>query len=106
MSNTTWHRVEDGLGVRDTTYARVDGVLEWPTGTCMQILDTPGFAPFASETAAGVRYSRPPLNESAIRQAIQSATIATAPGLTGAQIMELQERAIDELRRRGLLNAP
>jgi hypothetical protein len=103
MSNTTWHRVEDGLGVRDTTYVRVDSVLDWPTGTCAQVLNDPTFTPFASETAAGARFSRPPLDEAAIRQAIQSATIATAPNLTGAQIVELQEKAIEELRRRGLL---
>jgi transcriptional regulator with XRE-family HTH domain len=103
MSNTTWTRVEDGLGVRDTTYSRVDDVLGWPTKTCEQILDDPDFHPFPSEKAAGARYSNPPVDEAALRQAIQNATIATVPDLTGAQIMALQERAIEELRKRGKL---
>lgn len=106
MSNTTWHRVEDGKGVRDTTYSRVDDVLGWPTGTCMQILDDPDYRPFPSEVAAsGARVSQAPIEEDAVRQAITSATIATAPELTGAQIKQLQERAIEELRRQGILKA-
>lgn len=104
MSNTTWTRVEDGLGVRDTTYSRVDEVLGWPTKTCEQILKDPDFHPFPSETVAGVRYSTPPIDEAAVRQAIQNATIATAPELTGAQILALQEKAIEELRKRGRLS--
>lgn len=103
MSNTTWHRVEDGLGVRDTTYTRVEAVLDWPLRTCRQLLDDPAFAPFPSETAKGARHSQPPLAEEAVRQAVQSATIATTPDLTGAQITALQEGVIEELRRRGLL---
>lgn len=103
MSNTTWHRVEDGLGVRDTTYSRVDAVLDWPADSCHQILDDPDYTPFPSESAAGVRYSQPPIAEAAVRQAVQSATIATTPDLTGAQITALQERVIEELRRQGVL---
>lgn len=105
MSNTTWHRVEDGKATRDTTYSRVDDVLGWPTGTCMQILDDPDYRPFPSEVAGGARYSQVPIEEDAVRQAITSATIATAPELTGAQIKALQERAIEELRRQGVLKA-
>jgi hypothetical protein len=103
MSNTTWHRVEDGLGVRDTTYTRVEGILDWPHDTCRQILEDPAFTPFPSETVKGARYSQPPFAEEAVRQAVQSATIATTPDLTGAQITALQEGVIEELRRRGLL---
>jgi hypothetical protein len=51
----------------------------------------------------GARYSQPPFAEEAVRQAVQSATIATTPDLTGAQITALQEGVIEELRRRGLL---
>lgn len=102
MSNTTWHRVEDGLSVRDTSYSRVDGVLDWPPGTCRQVIEDPSFQPFATETAQGARYSSPTIDE-AVAQVIQRATIATVPDVTGAQIVELQERAVEELRRRGLL---
>jgi hypothetical protein len=103
MSNTTWHRLEDEHNVRDTTYIRVDTVLGWPRGACEQLLNDPDFQPHPTETVDGVRYSQAPIDEAALRQAIQSATIATAPELTGAQIVALQERALDELRRQGLL---
>jgi transcriptional regulator with XRE-family HTH domain len=103
MSNNTWRRVEAGASTMDTTYARVDKVLDWPTGTCGRILDDPDFVPFPTATVGGARISQPPLPEDELRRAIQNATIATAPGLTGAQITELQERAIEELRSRGLL---
>lgn len=103
MSNTTWHRVEDGKGVRDTTYHRVDTVLAWPAGTCTQILNDPTFKPFETAGAMGAEYSSG-MPEAAVRQAIQNATLATAPGLTGAQILELQQRAIEELKRQGVLN--
>lgn len=105
MSNTTWHRVEDGKGVRDTTYSRVDEVLGWPLGTSAQVLDDPSYRPFPSEVAGGARISQVPIEEDAVRQAITSATIATAPELTGAQIKALQEKAIEELRRQGILKA-
>lgn len=105
MSNTTWHRVEDGKSVRDTTYSRVDDVLGWPTGTCMQVLDDADYKPFPSEVIGGARYSQVPIEEEAVRQAITSATIATAPELTGTQIKALQEKAIEELRRQGILKA-
>lgn len=103
MSNNTWHRVEDGKGVRDTTYHRVEKVLSWPAGTCAQVIADPGFKPFESVEALGAAYSSG-MSEEAVRQAIQNATLATAPGLTGAQILELQQRAIDELKRQGLLD--
>lgn len=106
MSNNTWGRIEQGRPARDTSYSRIDRVLDWPIGTCAQILDDPTFEPFPSEIVARARVSQVPIGEDAVRSAIQNATIATAPNLTGAQIMELQERAIAELRRRGLLPLP
>ncbi|WP_377271865.1 hypothetical protein [Peterkaempfera sp. SMS 1(5)a] len=104
MSNTTWRRVEEGLPTRDTTYARVDEVLDWPPGTSAAILDGDESAPVPGETSGGVRFSRPPLTEDALRGAITDATIATLPDLTGAQIRALQEQAVEEARRRGLLD--
>ena len=101
MSNTTWHRVEDGAGVRDTTYTRVEEVLDWPPRTCEEILS--GGEPVPGETSGGARFSRPQLSEEALRRTIQDATLATLPGLTGAEIVALQERAVVEARRRGLL---
>lgn len=103
MSNTTWTRVEEGLGVRDTTYSRVDEVLGWPLGTSARVISDLDFTPMPSEVIKGVRHSKVPIRSDDLRRAIQNATIATAPDLTGAQIHELQERALEELRKQGLL---
>lgn len=99
MSNTTWHRVEDAAGVRDTTYARVDEVLDWPPGTSQLILNDPTYRPFPTETVKGARYSQVPSDEDEFKQALQAATIATLPNVTGAEITALQAAAIKELRR-------
>ncbi|WBP89470.1 hypothetical protein [Kitasatospora cathayae] len=103
MSITTWRRVEEGQPVRDITYARVDEVMGWPLGTSARVIEDSDYSPIASEVVKGARFSKAPLSSEALRQAIQNATIATAPELTGAQIQELQEKAIEELRRQGLL---
>jgi hypothetical protein len=103
MSNVTWTRVEEAESVRDTTYVRVDEVLEWAPGSCVEILADPEFQPVPSRAAKGARYSEPPLAEQALRQAVQNASIATVPDLTGAQIIALQEQVIEELRRQGVI---
>lgn len=99
MSNTTWHRVEDAAGVRDTTYSRVDEVLDWPPGTCREVLDDPSYKPFPTETAKGARYSRVQSDEGEFMQALQTGVIATLPNVTGAEIMALQKKVQEELRR-------
>lgn len=103
MSITTWRRVEEGQPVRDITYARVDDVMKWPAGASSLVIEDPDYTPTPSEPPRGARVSKVPLDSEALRQAIQNATIATAPNLTGAQIRELQERAIAELQRQGLI---
>lgn len=103
MSITTWRRVEEAQPVRDVTYVRVDEALEWEAGTSAAVIESPDFAPAAGRPSKGVKFSQVPLDSESLRRAIQNATIATAPDLTGAQIRELQERAIEELQRQGLL---
>lgn len=103
MSITTWRRVEEGQPVRDITYVRVDDVMQWPAGASSLVIEDPDYTPTPAEPARGARVSKVPLDSEALRQAIQNATIATAPDLTGAQIRELQERAIAELQRQGLI---
>lgn len=101
MSNTTYKRVEAGLPTRDTTYARVDVVLGWALGSCMAILNGSTAAPATGAPAPGE--GRLTDLEESLREAIQLATIATVPELTGGQISELNERVITDLRKRGVL---
>ncbi|MFD9425554.1 MULTISPECIES: helix-turn-helix domain-containing protein [unclassified Streptomyces] len=34
ISKDTWRRVEEGMGVREVTYAKVDRALGWDTRSC------------------------------------------------------------------------
>ena len=103
MSNTTWKRVEKALPVRDTTYTRIDQVLGWLPGSCMEILNGSTAEPMVTAVASGARHTEVGNLEESLRDAIQSATISTAPELTGGQIRALHERVIEDLRKRGVL---
>ncbi|MEW1803276.1 helix-turn-helix domain-containing protein [Streptomyces virginiae] len=106
ISKDTWKRVEAGLGVRDTTYAAIDRALQWAAGGCTAILE--GGDPIPAEEAAGsdtVRISKIPKREleRVVGDAVQSAALATKGDLTGAEILELNRRVLEELRERGIL---
>ncbi|WP_370094535.1 helix-turn-helix domain-containing protein [Streptacidiphilus sp. MAP12-20] len=103
MSNVTWKRIQDGLPVRDTSYAKVDAVLHWPPGTSLAIANGSTDDPLASEVTGDVRITRLPDAEDSLRTAVQDAVITTAPDLTGTQIRAIGDRVIEELRRRGVL---
>jgi uncharacterized protein (DUF58 family) len=103
MSKDTWKRVEAGLAVRDTSHAKIDQALSWATGSCQKILEggdpvevrRPGrvveFAPVPPEAM-----------EAEVRQAVQNAMVA-GTDLTADRIREVNERAIQALRERGIL---
>ena len=108
-TNKTWAKAESGQPVRDVTYANIERVLSWRPGSCVVILDggdpvlieqedrTP--APqrvYADETAEDWL----PAVAQDLRDAVREATMTTAPGLTGAEVQELERRVEDGLRRR------
>jgi hypothetical protein len=108
LSNRTWQRVEKGLEIRETNYVKVDGLLKWAPGSCLAILD--GGEPTAVEemkgpAASGVQKSALPqevIDKQAI-ETIQLALIATAKGTSAEEIREMSERAVRDLRERGLI---
>lgn len=106
ISKDTWKRVEAGLKVRDTTYGAMDSALRWAPGGCAAVLE--GGEPVPSEEVAseeGVRISQIPKREleRVVGDAVQSAALATKGDLTGAEILELNRRVLEELRERGVL---
>lgn len=106
ISKDTWKRVEAGLKVRDTTYTAIDRALQWAPGGCDAVLD--GADAIPSEQSAGeegYRISRIPKREleRVVGDAVQSAALATKGDLTGAEILELNRRVLEELRERGVL---
>ncbi|MEU0200855.1 MULTISPECIES: hypothetical protein [unclassified Streptomyces] len=108
LSNRTWQRVEKGLEIRETNYVKVDGLLKWAPGSCLNILD--GGEPTPVEemkdpAAAGVQKSALPqdvIDKQAI-ETIQLALIATAKGTSAEEIREMSERAVRDLKERGLI---
>ncbi|MCX5584216.1 hypothetical protein [Streptomyces erythrochromogenes] len=110
ISKDTWKRVEprEGLAqpVRDTSYAAIDRALKWAPGGCAAVLKG-GEAVPVDEAAgeSGVKISKIPKREleRVVGDAVQSAALATKGDLTGAEILELNRRVMEELRERGVL---
>jgi hypothetical protein len=104
LSKDTWMRVESGDNVRHMTYDKIETALGWTVGSCRKIMDG-GEAVLLDETDPGVTLTPVPTEdlEKEIRGAVQGALIATTDDLTAAQIREVNNRAIQVLRDRGIL---
>lgn len=108
LSNRTWQRVEKGQEIRETNYVKVDGLLKWAPGSCLTVLD--GGEPTPVEemkepAASGVQKSALPqdvIDKQAI-ETIQLALIATAQGTSAEEIRKMSERAVRDLKERGLI---
>ncbi|MEY9995798.1 hypothetical protein ABIE67_007830 [Streptomyces sp. V4I8] len=108
LSNRTWQRVEKGLPIRETNYVKVDGLLRWAPGSCLRVLG--GSEPALVEemrdpAASGVQKSAIPdevIEKQAI-ETVQLALIATAKGTSAEEIRAMSERAVHDLRERGLI---
>lgn len=111
ISKDTWARVEQGLDVRETSYAGVDRALGWATGSCLAISHGGEPVPVdyvESEGGAAVAV-RPPSAwagasaEEVVRKAIADGALIAAPGLQLGQMRELTERIVQTLREEGVL---
>lgn len=108
LSNRTWQRVEKGLEIRETNYVKVDGLLKWAPGSCLNILDGGDPTPvdeMKDPAASGVQKSTVPqdvIDKQAI-ETIQLALIATAQGTSAEEIRKMSERAVRDLKERGLI---
>lgn len=101
ISKDTWKRVELGLTVRDTSYTDVERALQWAPGSCRAVLE--GSEPRLAGAPAEGGEPTATLEPEDIRSAVSTAIIATRGDLTGSEIMEINEKVIAELRRRGLV---
>lgn len=104
MSKDTWMRVESGEEVRHMTLDKIEAALDWTVGSCRKIMDG-GDPVLLDETDVNATITPVPNGalESELRGAVQNALIATTDDLTTAQIREVNERAIEILRQRGVL---
>lgn len=106
ISKDTWKRVEAGLRVWDRSFAGIELALQWAPGSCKRILN--GDDPIINEPlegfpdTSGAQIPKRDL-ERLVGDAVQSAAIATKGSLTGDEILELNERVLQELRERGVI---
>ncbi|MEU9444597.1 hypothetical protein AB0D42_27700 [Streptomyces sp. NPDC048304] len=108
LSNRTWQRVEKGLEIRETNYVKIDGLMQWAPGSSLKVLeggDPVPVADMADADAASVQKSPMPQDvvDEQVRETIQLALIATAKGTTAEEIRKMSERAVRDLRERGLI---
>ncbi|MFE9064835.1 hypothetical protein [Streptomyces violaceusniger] len=110
MSKDTWYKVEGSptrpiQPVRDTTYARVDEVLQWAAGSCIAIAEGSEPVPIEhAEDGSSVVFadlSTERLSEE-VQIAVNEAAIAVTD-LPAEQIRKLNQRAIEALKRRGVI---
>ncbi|MFE5771400.1 hypothetical protein ACFQ7O_23905 [Streptomyces sp. NPDC056485] len=106
LTHTTYMRVENGLPVRDVTYAGIETAFGWAPGACMAVLDGATEAQEAGEVREGVRFAPDTAIEANVRAAIQNATIAVLPDTPTGKMAEYSEFIVAELQRRGIIPAP
>lgn len=102
ISKDTWHRVEEGEEVRESTYAKIDRALNWATGSCMTIAEggPPVFAdqPAASPPAADAR-----LTEEQAREMAWDTAKETLPTAPLGELQAFVEGLVENLRRAGIV---
>jgi hypothetical protein len=105
MSKDTWKKVEAGQNVRATSYTSIERALQWAPSSCMRILG--GQEPVIAETSAatGGTIAIIPKEEleRQVGDAVNSAALGVRRDLTADEILDLNERVLDELRKRGVL---
>jgi hypothetical protein len=108
ISHMTYRKIEGGQSVRDATYAKLEIGFRFRPGSCKAVAD--GVADSitledGSELIDGgkiTRFNRGHLEEE-LRGAITKSVMLTAPDLTLRQVEAMNERVVEELRKRGLL---
>jgi len=96
---TTYHQIEAGRPVRDSTYGKIEPVLKWAPGSCRAVLDGDGPVTVEPGPTPGTVFATIP--EDDLRKDIVGAVVAVTDDLTAAQIRDLSQRVVEELRKRG-----
>lgn len=106
MSKDTWKKVEAAQTVRATSYTSIERALRWATGSCERIAASQEpIALEASPTTHTEKIAVIPKDElkRQVGDAVNSAALGVRGDLTAEQILDLNERVLDELRKRGVI---
>lgn len=103
ISKDTWHRVEDGDEVRESTYAKIDRALGWATGSCAAISEggEPALVGEAAPPPSGDVPKR--LSPKEARQAVLDAARAALPSAPIGQLDAFGDELVEILRRAGVV---
>lgn len=105
-SKGTWQRVEKAEAIRPTNYVKIDRLLQWAPGSCIDILEGGSPVPVSeaqSEQGSVISELTPEMHDAEARDVIQLAIVATTDGLTSEEIRALSDRAVRDLRAAGLM---
>lgn len=101
----TYSKVELGKPVRPTTYGKIEEVLGWARGACLDILRGATAATVIETGAPGKVISAVQAGDLAddVAEAVQNAAIQVSDTLTSAEIREMKRLVVEELVKRGKL---
>jgi hypothetical protein len=108
ISHTTYRKVEFGQPVRATTYAKLEVGFGFRAGSIKAVLDGQSDSVTledGTEVIEGGQITRvdPASLETALRDAVRSSATLTNPDMTLRQVEAMNERIMEDLRRRGIL---
>lgn len=101
VSKDTWQRVEQAVGVRETTYVKIERALHWAAKSCIAVAE--GGEPVLIDDAdAGVSASRKAsIDPDAVRRAAFDAARATLPTASIGDLDAFTDELVEALRRSG-----
>lgn len=99
VTRNTWKRVEEGLEVRELTYAKVDKALGWVTGSCVLIAE--GGEPFLAAEFPPYAPAVPVLSEEEARKAAYEAARAAMPRAPIGDVDDFVDRFVKGLKGTG-----
>jgi transcriptional regulator with XRE-family HTH domain len=102
----TYSQVEAGKSVRPVTYGKIEPVIGWARGSCLEILRGAAGPTLISPSTGGATVS--PIREGDLAEdvaaAVQEAAVSVSDSLTAAEIRELKRRVVEELMKRGRIS--
>ncbi|MFC8065416.1 helix-turn-helix domain-containing protein [Streptomyces sp. NPDC057293] len=106
MSKDTWKKIEAGRSdVHATSYTKVERALQWAPNSCLRVLE--GQEPVVVEASAvpDAAMAVIPKEELArqVGDSVNSAVLGVKSGMTAQEILALNERVLEELRKRGVI---
>lgn len=102
----TYSKVEAGESVRPVTYGKIETVIGWAQGSCLDILRGAAGPTVIEHGPSGVAVSPVRKGDLAddVAAAVQEAAVSVSDSLTAAEIRDLKRRVVEELVKRGRIS--